>query len=131
MNVDSIKQYVALRAALKQEKAQLESRLAAINHALSETSAPVNAVVAAPAGAKASPPAPRRRGRAANKLSLKEAVVQVLSAGPLDKKEILSGVSKLGYKFKASDPMNSLNTLLYTPGNFKNLGGGQWGSPKK
>ena len=129
MNVDSIKQYVALRAALKQEKAQLESRLAAINHALSETSG--SAAPAAPVAAKAPASAPSRRGRAANTLSLKEAVLQVLKPGPLAKKDILAAVGKIGYKFTASDPMNSLNTLLYTPGNCKNLGGGQWGLLKK
>ena len=122
MNVDSVKQYVALKAALKQEKAQLESRLAAINQALNESSSSA----AVPAVARSLATIPKRRGRAANKLSLKEVVALALKAGPLSKPAILAAVAKLGYTFTASDPMNSLNTLLYTPGNFKNLGGGQW-----
>ena len=125
MNVDSIKRFVALKAALKQEKAQLESRLAAINRALSETSTPA----ASPVVEKAS--APGKRTRAVNKLSLKQAVFQVLKSGPLSKRDILTAVGKIGYQFTASDPMNSLNTLLYTPGNCKNLGDGQWGLLKK
>jgi hypothetical protein len=56
-------------------------------------------------------------------LSLREAVRKATSARPLTKAEILNAISKLGYRFTAKDPMNSLNVVLYTKGQFKNDGG--------
>src|SRR5687767_9648768 len=102
MKVDSVKQFVALRTALTQEKARLESRLAEINRALGETSAPAS-----------SAPQAASRGRAANTLSLREAVARVTKDKALTKKEILQAIGKIGYKFSARDPMNSLNVALY------------------
>jgi hypothetical protein len=120
MKSDSLKQFVALRTALTQEKAQLESRLAEINRALGEAPA------SAPRSIKA--PAP---GRAANALSLREAVAQVTKDKALTKQQILQAIEKIGYKFTARDPMNSLNVALYTPGNFKNNGDGTFRALKK
>jgi hypothetical protein len=47
----------------------------------------------------------------------------VTKAKPLSKPEILTAVSKSGYVFTAVNPMNSLNTLLYSDKAFKNHGG--------
>ena len=60
--------------------------------------------------------------RAKNEMSLKEAVVRVLGNGALKEEQILAGVTKLGYKFNAGKPINSINTLLYGSKNpkFKN-----------
>ena len=124
MKVDSVKQYVALRSALTQEKSALEARLAEINRALGGSSAPAAAVVV-----KTSPT--KRGPRAQNSMSLKEAALQVAKAGPMTKPDMLVAIKKLGYKFSAKNPMMSLNTLLYSPGNFKNLGGGRWSLLKK
>jgi hypothetical protein len=54
-----------------------------------------------------------------------------VAAKPLEKTEIVKAVQAIGYKFVASNPMLSLNTLLYTPGNFKKHPGGKWGPLKK
>lgn len=111
MKIDKLKQFVALRQSLLSEKAQLETRLAQINKALGDEAAP-----ATPARTTAS-------GRVQNALSLKDAVRKVTSAKALTKKEILQAIDKLGYKFAAKDPTNSLNVVLYTKGQFKNDGG--------
>ena len=116
---DAVKQFVALRAALAQEKARLETRLAEINRALGE-GAPARTVTqsaSAPAGPRG------RRSRASNTMSLKEAVTRVTRNKPMTRPEILEAIKKIGYKFTAKDPMNSLNVTLYTKGNFKNDNG--------
>jgi hypothetical protein len=120
MKSDSLKQFIALRTSLTQEKARLESRLAEINRALGQASASVPRSIQAPAA-----------GRASNALSLREAVTQVTKDKALTKKQILEGIAKIGYKFTARDPMNSLNVALYTPGHFKNNGDGTFRALKK
>lgn len=115
MKKDPLQQYIALRAALATEKTRLEQRLAEINRALDLEA-----------------PKPQARGtpRAENTMSLREAVTRVTKDKALTKPEILEGVQKLGYKFTAKDPTNSLNVLLYS-GNFKNLGNGTFKALKK
>lgn len=121
MKRDPLKQYVALRGSLLKRKATLEAELAKINSALGET-----------APEAATPPAKARaaiggRKRAKNSISLKAAVSQVITDKPLAKADILKAVAKLGYEFTAKDPMNSLNTLLYSDKAFKNHGEGKFG----
>lgn len=119
MKLDTVKQYLALRASLLQEKASLEARLADINKALSERpgEAAATAVPTAQRG-------PRRRWprRVRNEMTLKEAVMRVTKDKPLTKPEILEAVKKLGYRFATKSPMNSLDMLLYKRGNFKRNG---------
>ena len=113
MKVDKLKQYVALRQSLLNEKNVLERRLAEINRALGEEST-----------ATASTTAPRSTTRRTdNPMSLKAAVQKVTSAKALTKQEILEAIRKIGYRFSAKDPMNSLNVVLYTKKQFKNQGG--------
>lgn len=116
---DKIQQYLSSLEALRIEKADLETRLEQINAAL--------------AGARMSARgrmtgriarAGRRARRAANKLSLREAVLRVTRNRPLSKQEILQAIQKIGYKFATKDPLNSLNAMLYAPANkFRNQGG--------
>ena len=109
MKVDKLRQFVALRESLLREKSELEARLVQINKALGEQSP-----------TSTGPVLPRRVD---NKMSLKEAVQKVTSVRPLTKPEILKAIEKIGYRFAAKDPMNSLNVVLYTKGNFKNQSG--------
>jgi hypothetical protein len=104
---DPLKQFMALRESLLKEKAALESRLGQINDALGHP------------GEQSS----TSRKRARNAVSLKDAVVQVLDGKILSKPEILVAVQKLGYQFATRDPMNSLNTVLYSGKKFKNVDG--------
>lgn len=118
---DPLKQFTALKASMQAERARLVARLAELDQALgiigaSAAPAPVAAVVKAVKGPKVK--APKAAGKPAgkrvkNELSLKEAVLKVLAAGPLSKEQILAAVAKLGYQFNAGKPINSLNTLLY------------------
>ncbi len=126
MKTASVKQFVALRAALLNEKAQLEARLKEICAGL-ETTAPAPAPSAKPGPA----PKKNRAARVENTMSLHEAVTKVVASKPLTKPEILKAIDGLGYKFSASNPMMSLNTLVYTPGKLKKHPGGKWGSVKK
>lgn len=116
MKQNNVGQYVALRAALLKEKAELEARLQDISHALGGrgTTSP-----------QPEPKQPRaRRGRRArNELTMKEATVQALAGKPLSRTELLQAVMKLGYKFTAKNPLNSLSTLLYSDKSFKNTDG--------
>ena len=51
-------------------------------------------------------------------------MLQLTSKRPMTKQEILSEVEKLGYRFIAKDPVNSLNTVLYgKKPKFKHAGG--------
>lgn len=119
MKLNNVNQYVALREALVKEKAKLEARLAEINRALGG-----RASEAGTSGPKPGPKAGSRRGnRAKNELSMKEAAVKALAAKPLSRTELLDAVLKLGYKFTASNPLNSLSTLLYSDKSFKNSNG--------
>ncbi len=129
MKSASVKQFVALRAALLNEKAQLEARLKEICAGL-EMTASVATAPAKPA-APGRVPRKKRAARVENTMSLYEAVSKAVAAKPLTKPEILKAVVALGYKFSASNPMMSLNTLVYTPGKLKKHPGGKWGSVKK
>lgn len=112
MKRDPLKQFTSLRESLSKRKAVLEAELARINAALGVASA---AVASSTGGGRAV--------RAQNSMSLKQAVLAATKAKPLSKPEILEAVAKLGYQFSAKDPMNSLNTLLYTDKQIKNHGG--------
>ena len=118
MKIDSIRQFLALQESLHKERTQLEARLAQINEALGSSQR--RATATAPVPKKA---VTRRGPRTRNEMSLKEAVMQVTKEKPLTKPEILEAIKKIGYRFSAKDPMNSLNVTLYTKGNFKNAGG--------
>ena len=127
MKRDPLKQFVVLRESLLSRQAELQAELKSINEALGVAGVAVAAAAAVPAAAgKRRGRVPGTRGggrRAKNSISLKEAVLTVTKAKPLAKPEILTAVAKLGYKFAAKDPMNSLNTLLYTDKQIKNHGG--------
>jgi hypothetical protein len=127
MRIDLLKKFVSMREALTAEKATLETRLAQINDALAIAAEPgVAPAPSRPAAATATVERQRRvvgRRRAENQLSLREAVLQVTRGKAMTRQEILEGVKKLGYKFTAKDPLNSLSTLLYTTKAIKNYGG--------
>lgn len=116
MKLTDVDKYVALREALAKEKTALEARLAAINAALGGKASAVS-------GKPGPKPGPRSRKRAKNELSMKEAVVKALAAKPLSRTELLQAVLKLGYKFTAKNPLNSLSTLLYSDKSIKNTAG--------
>ena len=111
---DPLKRFVLLRSSLENEKARLERRLREIDGVLGEKNPAPLAAARAPA---------RKRQPIKNPMPLRQAIVKATSARPLTKKEILAAVRKLGYRFAAKDPMNSINVLLYTRGLFKRQDG--------
>ncbi len=115
MKTDSLKEYRGLRAALIREKEQVEKRLALINEALGGD-AELNAT-------KAGRDYGRTQRRVRNDMSLREAVRKVTAKKALTKEEILKAVGKLGYRFSSSDPIKSLNVVLYSNKQFKRSNG--------
>ncbi|MFM1767643.1 MAG: hypothetical protein RJA22_172 [Verrucomicrobiota bacterium] len=109
---------------LSQEREALTQRLARVEEALQALAGLAEGGPARTRGRLPRAAAqPARRGaprgkRARNAMSLREAVKKVLASGPLTKQEILAAVQKAGYKFTASNPMNSVNVVLYTKGQF-------------
>ncbi|HTH48396.1 MAG TPA: hypothetical protein VMB21_12865 [Candidatus Limnocylindria bacterium] len=120
MKNDPLKAFVSLRESLLKRKATLEAELAQIDKVLSIS--PKAATAAAPKAA-ASVTGTGRPKRAKNELSLKEAVLSVVKGKSMSKPDILDAIAKIGYKFTAKSPMNSLNTLLYSDKAFKNTDG--------
>ena len=115
MKLNDVQKFVALRASLLTEKAELEQRLAQIKEALSGE---VPSPVAAP------PPVARKQvKRVKNVMSLNAAVRQVTRAKASTKPEILAAIDKLGYRFATKEPVGSLNSVLYAKGQFKNDNG--------
>lgn len=103
MKRDSLKQFVQLRQQLATEKDAIVKRLAEIESVLSGVAAvPVKA-----AKVKA------KDKRPSNELSLKEAILKVIQGKSFTKQEIFDAITKLGYKFAAKDPINSINVVLY------------------
>jgi len=122
---DALKQFVSLRDSLQKEKALLAARLLELNKALGENSGSVPAQDRRP-GQNSELPRKRRTGgrRIQNSVSLREAVANVTARKPLSKQEILSAVQKEGYRFGGKDPMNSLQSFLYSrQSGVKNTGG--------
>jgi hypothetical protein len=109
MKTDSLKQYVALHDALRKEKSALEERLTQIEDAL-------NGRLSGGGRGKTG-----RRPR--NEMSLRKAVEEATRKRPMNKQEILDEIHRMGYRFSAKDPVNSLNTVLYSKKQFKNVGG--------
>lgn len=144
MKNDRLKQFVNLRTELLREKDELEARLSEIKTALGEDPATGSAVVSGgavdvprrrgpgrrPKSEAAAPATPRAvrgpgkpRKRARNEMSLRDAVLAATKDSPLSAQQILDAVTKNGYNFSASNPLNSLRTLLYSNNSFKNYGG--------
>jgi hypothetical protein len=111
-----IKQYLALRAELVNERLALVARLREIENVLAANSTPVRASRLVRRGR-------RRRRRARNAMSLYKAIARVTRRKPLTKPEILKAIHRLGYRFQSKTPINSLNAVLYAKRQFKNLKG--------
>lgn len=100
-NNGNLKLSLELRETLLTEKLDLETRLAEINTALG--------LVYEYQG--------RRRGRPMgqgnNPISLKLALMRLTNGRALTKSQILTELDAVGYKFRTSRPVNSLEVILY------------------
>ncbi|MCF7708852.1 MAG: winged helix-turn-helix domain-containing protein [Verrucomicrobia bacterium] len=140
MKSDSLEQYLESRSKLFEEKVELEERLQKINEVLGQQETPVtqattgNTTTAKPKATRGRPrgrPKGKPKGRpkskgvrgTRNKMSLRDAIIAVTSERPMSKEEILNGVQKLGYHFSTKDPINSINSILYSKKQFKKEGG--------
>lgn len=117
----SIKKFMAMRQSLLAERKILQARLAEVETALgvSEASTPLAKAATPRAPAPARPTGKRVR----NALSLKAAVLKVTKDKAMTKDEILAAIAKLGYRFNTSNPVSSLNSVLYAKKQFKNADG--------
>jgi len=105
-----VQEAIALFQRLQQRRQELQGEIDAIDRALGQFRG------VAPTAAVKSATIPRRKGRGQNSMPLREAVTQVLSGGAKTRQELLRGVQQLGYRFSATDPMNSLQAFLYGTG---------------
>jgi hypothetical protein len=119
MRLDPLKQYARLHQQLVEEKGKLEDRLREINDVLGEAGKSSAAAAPDEPAAERAPafPTARRGGRrgrpSQNKLSLRDAIVQALAHGPMNRKELVKAVEDLGYVFNTKDPANSMGVILY------------------
>jgi len=119
----------SLRTALEKERQQLMSRLEKIDEALGRVSAATGGTTrrrVRAANAKRGKTSARRRGkRPANAMSLREGISKAVARAPLSVRDIVDAVQKLGYRFQASNPVNSVGAYLYGPGkkHFKRVDG--------
>jgi hypothetical protein len=115
MKTEPLKQYVALRDSIFEERTQLIERLREIDTAL-------GAMSLRGTDSYYGPRTPT--GRARNGKSLKEVVHEVLDGKAMSKHEILDAVLRSGYQFSTDDPLNSLGVILYGKNpKFKNENG--------
>jgi hypothetical protein len=103
MKRDTLRKYMALQGVLHREREKLVSRLRQIDDVL-------GVQMGYEAGVRRGP---GRRGRGANDMTLKEAVLRVTATRAMTKEEVYQAVQKLGYKFRGKDPLNSLGVVLY------------------
>jgi len=115
---DSIQQFTALRTALATERDTIQKRLQQINAALGGGPS-LKGTATAPAPMR-TPPAKRQKRssklappRSDNEMSIREAITKATSKHPLSIREIVDAVQKLGYKFKSTNPVNSVGAYLY------------------
>jgi hypothetical protein len=110
---DPLQQFARLRQQLIEEKSQLEARLGEITQVLGVEIASSQAPQITTHEAPSRPVARRERGRADNEMSLREAVLKALSAGPRTRKELVNAVEEVGYVFHTANPLNSIGSVLY------------------
>lgn len=58
-------------------------------------------------------PKPGSKRKVSNELSLKEAVLKAIGKQMMTREQILEGVLATGYRFRTSNPLNSINVILY------------------
>jgi hypothetical protein len=133
MRLDPLQQYAKLHKQLTEEKSQLESRLNQINQVLGGESPPAQIAPSASVPTEVAPQPAKRRGRkpkAANQMSMREAVLKVLSQGPLARKDLVKAVEAVGYVFTTKNPLNSIGSILYAKNTPVKSKGGQFYLPE-
>ena len=113
MKKDTLREFIAAQAALKEERESLFERLTRIEAVLGRTNS-----------LSSFNSTPRHWGRASNPMGLRDAVIQVTRLRALTKQEIFEAVKRLGYQFGGKDPLNTLGVILYGKHpRFRNDGG--------
>ena len=99
-----LEEFMGMRESLLGERKSLEEQIKQIDEALG-----------VPDGLGLRGVVGRRRvKRARNEMSLKQAISEVIAKKPMGRREILTAVQELGYKFSTSHPFNSLSAALYS-----------------
>ena len=99
-----LEEFMGMRESLLGERKSLEEQIKQIDEALG-----------VPDGLGLRGVVGRRRNkRARNEMSLKQAISEVIAKKPMGRRDILTAVQELGYKFSTSHPLNSLSAALYS-----------------
>lgn len=99
---EKLKIFLEKRNSLLQTRARILEKIREIDHLLGN------------AGNSTTSEFGKRAKRPKNELKLKEAIGKALADGPKNRKTILEAVQGMGYRFSASNPLNSLSATLYT-----------------
>jgi hypothetical protein len=110
MTSTSIKKFIKLRKQLESERTKIAARLQEVEAALGsfQSSSPTPKTAAKKRG-----PKPGSKRKVSNEVSLKDSILKVVGKQQMTKEQILEGVIKSGYRFRTSNPANSLNVVLY------------------
>lgn len=110
MRSTAVKQFIKLRNQITSERSRIIARLNEVESALG--SFPVTEAPPKATGKKRGPK-PGSKRKVSNELSLKEAVVKAIGNKQMTREQVLEGVLATGYRFRTSNPLNSLNVILY------------------
>jgi hypothetical protein len=108
----SIKKFIKLRQQLESERIKVSARLKEVDEALGTIQLPSLAALPKQEG-KRRGPKPASKRKVSNEVSLKDSILKVIGKQQMTKEQILEGVIKSGYRFRTSNPANSLNVILY------------------
>jgi hypothetical protein len=108
---DILKEFTSLQQELGDERRRIQSRLAQLDRVLSLTVAATAGVpnVPSPQNGNQAP----RRERVQNKLSMREAIEEATAQRPLAVRDIVDAVQRLGFRFRSTNPVNSIGAYLY------------------
>ena len=99
---EKLKIFLEKRDSLLQTRARILEKIREIDHLLGN------------AGKSTTSEFGKRTKRPKNEIKLKEAIYKALADGPKNRNTILEAVQGMGYRFSASNPLNSLSATLYT-----------------
>lgn len=126
---DRLQAISVLRSRLVTERARIEARIKAIDHALGGGGTVLTLAATERSGAKGSKRGGRPRGvgvspasrliqndsPSASPTSLMRAAIAVLRAGKqLSREELVISVVEAGYRFNTTNPFNSLSTVVFS-----------------
>ena len=106
---DALGQFRKLYQNLSQERDRIQARIAELDAALNLSSAAgVTSSATRSSFGRVSGEAVSKNG-----LGMREAIQQVTASSPLPVRQIVEAMQQIGFKFRSSNPVNSVGSYLY------------------